>query len=89
MLITMVLVPMIVAIIGLAITSIRTISSKLEETTLEELLVAAQGLEGYYEYDLVNDNDLVAGNVSDVSTSMGNMNSSADELKGAISFFKE
>ena len=61
MLITMVLVPMIVAIIGLAITSIRTISSKLEETTLEELLVAAQGLEGYYEYDLVNDNDLVDG----------------------------
>ncbi len=61
MLITLVLVPMIVAIIGLAITSIRTISGKLEETTLEELLVAAQGLEGYYEYDLVNDNDLVDG----------------------------
>ncbi|MCR4589804.1 MAG: cache domain-containing protein [Lachnospiraceae bacterium] len=61
MLTVMAVVPMIVAIIGLAVASVRTISDKLEENTLEELLVAAQGLESYYEYDLLNDNGLTDG----------------------------
>ncbi len=60
-LIMLALVPMIVAIIGLAITSIRTISAKLEENTLEELMVAAQGLESYYGYNLEAGTDLVDG----------------------------
>ena len=61
MLILFALVPMIITIIVLAVTSARIMSSNLEENTLEELLVAAQGLKGYYEYDLINDNDLVDG----------------------------
>ena len=61
MLVILVLVPMIVVSIGLAVASIRTISSKLEENTLEELLVACQGLERYYGYDLANNSDLEGG----------------------------
>ncbi len=61
MIIMAALVPMIMAIVGLAITSIKVMSSNLEENTLEELLVAAQGLKGYYEYDIKNDSNLVDG----------------------------
>ncbi len=61
MLILMVLVPMVVAIVGLAVSSITVLSSKLSENTLEELMVAAKGLEGYYRYDLEHDNNLVDG----------------------------
>ncbi|MCR5651324.1 MAG: cache domain-containing protein, partial [Lachnospiraceae bacterium] len=121
-------------------------SAKMEESTLEELMCAAQGMECCYGYDLANEESLVdgfveynpeeyidkvynktgihltmfkdnirfmtslrnadgtrnegtesspevwaavsAGNVNDVSTRMGDMSASADELKGAISFFR-
>ncbi len=46
-------------IIG-GITAIRMISN-LEENTFDELKLAAEGLRAYYEYDLINDNDLVDG----------------------------
>ena len=58
------------------ISSISDLSAVSEETSATNQEVSASA-------------HLDAGNVSDVSTSMGNMNSSADELKGAISFFKE
>lgn len=61
MLIMIALVPMTAAIIGLAITSITTISKSLEEHTLDQLLVAAQGLRSYYEYDLINEENLAEG----------------------------
>ena len=61
MLILFALVPMFSAIIALAVVSTELMSRNLEENTLEELLVAAQGLRSYYEYDLINDNDLVDG----------------------------
>ncbi len=61
MIIMVALIPMICAIIGLAITSIEVMTNSLESNTLEELLVASQGLKAYYEYDIINENDLVDG----------------------------
>ncbi len=61
MLILFALVPMSAAIIALAAVSIILMSKNLEENTLEELLVASHGLRSYYEYDLINDNELTDG----------------------------
>ncbi len=61
MLILFAMVPMITVAVVLAIVSSRIMISNLEQNTLEELKVAAQGLREYYEYDIIYDNDLVDG----------------------------
>ncbi len=61
MLILFAMVPMVTVAVVLAIVSSRIMISNLEENTKEELLVATQGLREYYEYDLINDNDLEDG----------------------------
>lgn len=55
------LVPLTVGMIILAVFSVFEMTSNLKETTFEELNLAAQGLKSYYEYDLINDNDLEDG----------------------------
>ncbi len=55
------LIPLGVGLITLGIISARTMAKNLENNTKEELKVASQGLREYYEYDLINDNDLVDG----------------------------
>ena len=61
MLILFALIPLVIGIIVLALVSINLMKTNLEETTFEELKVASQGLKSYYEYDLMNENDLVDG----------------------------
>lgn len=61
MLILFALVPLTCGIIMLAIVSLNIMTTNLETTTFEELKVASQGLKSYYEYDLVNDVNLVDG----------------------------
>ena len=55
------LVPLTVGMIILAVFSVFEMTNNLKETTFEELNLAAQGLKSYYEYDLINDNDLEDG----------------------------
>ena len=61
MLLLFALVPMAVLAIIIEIVSVRVITSNLEESTKNELRGATMGLRQYYEYDLINDNDLVDG----------------------------
>ena len=55
------LLPMAVLAIILVIVTVRVTTSNLEENTKDELRIATMGLRAYYEYDLINDNDLVDG----------------------------
>ena len=55
------IIPLSVGIIVLTIVSVSLMKTNLETTTFEELRVASQGLKNYYEYDLLNDNDLEDG----------------------------
>ena len=55
------LIPLIVGIIILAVISVSSSVNSIEDNIKEELRLAAKGLKEYYEYDLVNDNDLVDG----------------------------
>ena len=58
------LIPLGVGLLTLGIISTNTMKNNLENNTKEELMVAAQGLREYYEYDLINNNDLEDGFVS-------------------------
>ena len=55
------LVPVISAVIIIALASSRVLVSSLKQNTREELIVAARALKEYYEYDIINNNDLVDG----------------------------
>ncbi|MBR4777111.1 MAG: cache domain-containing protein [Lachnospiraceae bacterium] len=55
------LIPLIVGIIVLSLISISSSANSIEDNIKEELRLAAKGLREYYEYDLVNDNDLEDG----------------------------
>lgn len=61
MLLMSALVPLIVVVIIYFVVTSWIMISDLEGDKKEELRVAALGLREYYEYDLVNDNDLVDG----------------------------
>lgn len=61
MLIMFALIPLNIALISLSVISVNLITSSMEQNIKEELSVAAQSLKEYYEYDLVNENDLVDG----------------------------
>ena len=61
MLIMLSLVPLITAIIVIAFATSRVAINNLKENTKEELIVASKALKEYYEYDIVNNNDLVDG----------------------------
>ena len=55
------LIPPFIAGIVMIIATYVISSQRLEDLTKEELKGAAQGLRSYYEYDIINDNDLVDG----------------------------
>lgn len=55
------LIPVISAVIIIALASSRVLVSSLKQNTREELIVAARALKEYYEYDIINNNDLVDG----------------------------
>lgn len=61
MLILIALVPLTIGILFVGLYATNTMVHNLKETTIEELRLAAQGLKTYYEYDLINDNDLEDG----------------------------
>lgn len=61
MLIMLSLVPLIIAVSIIAVVTSRVVVRNLKENTKEELIVAAKALREYYEYDFVNNNDLVDG----------------------------
>lgn len=55
------LLPLISAVCIIAVITSRIFVSNLKETTKEQLITAAKALREYYEYDIVNNNDLVDG----------------------------
>ena len=61
MLMMFAVIPLIVGSLILGIVSIIVATNKLEENIEEELRVATKSLREYYEYDIINDNDLVDG----------------------------
>lgn len=61
MLIILALVPLVLAVLTVAIVTSRVVVNNLNENTKEELIVAARALKEYYEYDIINNNDLVDG----------------------------
>ncbi len=61
MLMLFALIPAISTIIVLGIVSAMIMTRHVEENIKEELMVASKSLREYYEYDLINDNDLVDG----------------------------
>ena len=67
MLLMSALVPLIVVVIIYFVVTSWIMISDLEGDKKEELRVAALGLREYYEYDLVNDNDLVDGFLEDIT----------------------
>ena len=60
-LIILALVPLILAVVIIALTTSRIFVNNLKDSTKEQLIVAARALKEYYEYDIVNNNDLVDG----------------------------
>ena len=61
MLIMLALLPLITAVAIVALVTSRVAISNLKQSTKEQLIVAAKALREYYEYDILNDNDLVDG----------------------------
>ena len=55
------LIPLITAVCIIAVITSRIFVNNLKETTREQLIITARALREYYEYDIVNDNDLVDG----------------------------
>ncbi len=55
------LIPLVTGSIAFTIIASRIMVKNLETSTKEELVIACTGLQEYFEYDLVNDNDLTDG----------------------------
>ncbi len=61
MLVTLALVPLILAVLIISVAASRIMIRNLKQNTKEELIVASKALREYYEYDILNNNDLVDG----------------------------
>ncbi len=55
------LIPMITALIAVSVIAASKMTKNIEENIKEELQVASKSLREYYEYDIINGNDLVDG----------------------------
>lgn len=89
MLIMLALVPLILAVVIIAIASSRVIVSNLKQSTREELMMAAKGLREYYEYDFTNQYDLVDGFIKYDTSYIDSINRTGVDLtlfKGNIRF---
>ena len=60
-LVMLALVPLSLAVVIIALITSRIFVNNLKDSTKEQLIVAARALKEYYEYDIVNNNDLVDG----------------------------
>ena len=79
------LVPLTLTVVMLFFVTTWIMISDLENDMREELHVAAQGLREYYEYDLINNNDLVDGFLEYNTSYVDAMNKTGVDL----SIFKE
>ena len=80
MLIALSLVPLILAVAIISIVTSRIVVSSLKENTKEELRVAAKALREYYEYDIVNNNNLVDGFIAYDTSYIDSMKSTGVDL---------
>ncbi|MBQ7221801.1 MAG: cache domain-containing protein [Synergistaceae bacterium] len=85
MLIMLSLVPLIISVAIIAIATSRIFVNNLKETTKEQLIVASRALREYYEYDIVNNNDLVDGFIRYDTAYIDSMRSTGVDL----TLFKE
>ena len=83
------LAPLILAVIIIAAAASSVIVNNLKQSTKEELIVAAKALREYYEYDILNNNDLVDGFIRYDTNYIDSMKSTGVDLtlfKGNIRF---
>ncbi|MBQ2615277.1 MAG: cache domain-containing protein [Synergistaceae bacterium] len=89
MLIMLALVPLILAVVIISVATSGIMIRNLKQNTKEELIVAAKALKEYYEYDILNDNDLVDGFIRYDTNYIDSMHSTGVDLtlfKGNIRF---
>ena len=89
MLIMLSLIPLILAVVIIAAVTSRIVVSSLKQSTKEELAVAACALKEYYEYDIVNNYDLVDGFIKYDTSYIDTMRTTGVDLtlfKGNIRF---
>lgn len=79
-LIMFVLIPLFVSVVVTSTLAIFTAKSSLEDQTFNSLKVASMDLRAYYEYDILNDNNLVDGWVSYEPDYMDHLKSTGVEL---------
>ena len=89
MLIMLALVPLILAVVIISVATSGIMIRNLKQNTKEELIVAAKALKEYYEYDILNNNDLVDGFIRYDTNYIDSMKSTGVDLtlfKGNIRF---
>ncbi|MBQ9596225.1 MAG: cache domain-containing protein [Synergistaceae bacterium] len=89
MLIMLALTPLILAVVIIAVAASSVITNNLNQSTKEELIVAAKALREYYEYDILNNNDLVDGFIRYDTNYIDSMKATGVDLtlfKGNIRF---
>ena len=74
------LIPLVIAVIIIASATSRIVVSSLKQSTKEQLIVAARALKEYYEYDIVNNNDLVDGFIRYDTSYIDTMHSTGVDL---------
>ena len=60
-LVVLALLPMSLSVLAIALITSNVVVRNLKQDTKDELIIAAKALKEYYEYDIVNNNDLVDG----------------------------
>ena len=89
MLIALALVPLIIAVVIVAMATSSVAIRNLKQSTKEQLIVAAKALREYYEYDILNNNDLVDGFIRYDTNYIDSMKATGVDLtlfKGNIRF---
>lgn len=89
MLVMLALIPLILAVIIISVATSSIMVRNLKQSTKEELIVAAKALREYYEYDLLNNNDLVNGFIRYDTNYIDSMHATGVDLtlfKGNIRF---
>ena len=89
MLVILALVPLVLAVIIISVAASSIMIRNLKENTKEELIVAAKALREYYEYDILNNNDLVDGFIRYDTNYIDSMHTTGVDLtlfKGNIRF---
>ena len=88
-LIILALAPMTLAVAAVALITSNVVARNLKQNVKEELIVAAKALREYYEYDILNNNDLVDGFIRYDTNYIDSMHSTGVDLtlfKGNVRF---